>query len=428
MKRCHDYVELDLFSELCENPHVEKVSWTEVKTSTILGHDVTSLLFQIPKANDRKMIDLSRTQLMIDVGFTQKGSTPIGAPVNNLLNSMIENCVIKLNDDVLSDSNKMYHYSAYFLDLLDRSQEQKEGLMTSQFWYPDTAGQFDTLGDNNKGFKIRKELGKLTTVPLIGKLHSELFNQERYFVNNVNISVELTLAKLAFFYMANETDPSLYRMTIKDAKLYVPYVQLAQKTMDEIKEDLKKKPALYPIQRIHTKAFPIDTKSTSVTIEEISRGQLPKKVLIAVVTDARKAGNLKKNPFNLEGKTAEFNITKLELNLDDMPYAKRALEPDFENKDYGKTYMNVFESLNFIQDGTNTPVISYKDFESGYCIYPFNLHPGCCSDPGVYKKDGVLSLDIGFEKSPTETLQVIVLCVYDNTISINNDRHFSKDW
>jgi len=287
MKRCQDYAELDLFSNECENPHVEKVQWAEIKTSTTLTNNITSLVFDIAKASGRKMLDLSRAQLMIDIDCSHTGQAPIEAPVNNMLQSMIENCITKLNDDVLMDSNKMYNYSAYLLDLLDTTQEQKEGIMTAQFWYPDTPKLFDKVeGTTNKGFKKRQDESR-KTLPLIGKLHSELFNQERYFINDVNINIELTLAKLPFYFMANETNPSKYKMEIKDAKIYVPYVQVSEKTMEDIEKQLQKTPVLYPIQRIHTKSFPIDTKSTSVTIEEISRGQMPKKVVIGVVTDKR---------------------------------------------------------------------------------------------------------------------------------------------
>ena len=61
--------ELDLFSTSDTNPHVEKVQWNEIKTSTLLKNNVDSLIFRIPKATDRKMIDLLRTQLMVEVEF-----------------------------------------------------------------------------------------------------------------------------------------------------------------------------------------------------------------------------------------------------------------------------------------------------------------------------------------------------------------------
>ena len=38
--------------------------------------------------------------------------------------------------------------------------------------------------------------------------------------------------------------------------MYVPYVHLSEKAMDEIQEGLKKKDAVYPIKRVMTKAIP----------------------------------------------------------------------------------------------------------------------------------------------------------------------------
>ena len=431
MKRAHEYAELDLFSELDENKHVEKVQWNEIKTSTNLGNDVQSLHFTIPKATERKMIDLMRTQLMVDVSLVKKtGTTTAAAPVNNFLHSMFENCIIKFNDDVVYDSNKNYHYTSFLLDLLDRSKEQHDGQMTAQLWYKDTPRQhIESCSADNLGWKARNERNKLGNIPMIGRLHSDIFNQERYFINDVTISVELTLAKPTFSIMADDTGTDKHTVKIKDAKLYVPYVQLADKTMEEINTTLKTKPMIYPIQRTHTKTIPIDIKGTTVTIDDISRGRLPKRIVMGFVTDKAKAGDYKKNPFNFQGNyNSVYNITSMELNVDGMPYAKRALTPDFTADDFGKTYFNLYDSLNYLHDGTSAPVISFEDYPFGYCLFPFNLNPGCSSEAGVFKSEGVVSLDIGFKTAPTETLQLVVMCVYDNEIRIDKDRKFTKDW
>ena len=76
-------------------------------------------------------------------------------------------------------------------------------------------------------------------------------------------------------------------------------------------------------------------------------------------------------------------MKKIELNVNGMPYSKRALTSDFKQNAFAKTYMNLFESLNYIEDGANTPQINSTEFEYGYALYPFNLNPGCCSDPGI---------------------------------------------
>ena len=74
------------------------------------------------------------------------------------------------------DSNKNYHYSAYLLDLLDTTKEQKEGLMTSQLRHEDRTGYFDKTSSTNTGFAKRAVLAG-RSIPLIGRLHSELFNR-----------------------------------------------------------------------------------------------------------------------------------------------------------------------------------------------------------------------------------------------------------
>ena len=421
--------ELDLFTEEAENPHIEKIQWNEIKTSTVLGNDVQSLQFTIPKASDRKMIDLSRTQLMVDVTFekTTKSDSKPFAPVNNALHSIFENCVISMNNEVIYDSNKNYHYSAYFLDLLDRSQEQKEGVMTAQLWYADTPKCFDTIGDDNEGFQKRNLLSSLSNVPMIGRLHSEIFNQERYMISDVEISVELTLGKDTFYIMSSHDGTGKYKLKINHAQLYVPYVQVAAKTVDDIEKSLESKPVSYPIQRIHTKTIPIGTTSTDLSLE-ISKGRLPKRMVMGLVEDEAKVGAYKKNPYLFRGSERNvYELTKLELNVDSMPYAKRAFKPNFPGDDFFKTYMNLFDSLNYIQDATNAPAIPVEEFKFGYCLFPFTLNPGCTSEPGVFKKEGTVSVDLSFKAAPAKALSLVVMCIYDNTIRIDKERNIQTE-
>jgi len=363
---------------------------------------------------------------MVEVQFSKIGSAAVGAPVNNMLHSLFDNCIIKLNGNVLSDSNKNYHYSAYLLDLLDRGQEQKDGLMTGQGWYKDTAKLFDTAEDKNLGWKKRKSIAGLNAVQLIGPLHSELFNQERYMLSDVEVSVELTLNKETLYFMAEEEGSKKYIIKIKDAKIYVPYVQVSQKIMEEIQQS--KKPAIYPIQRVHTKTLPIRTTGTDFTLD-ISKGRLPKRMVIGLVTDKAKAGAYKLNPYNFRPLVANvYNLTRLEVNVDGMPYAKRAFTPEFDKDLFSKEFLNLYESLNYLEDGTNPPAIPFEDFKFGYALFPFTLSPGCISEPGAFKKEGELSVELTFEKAPTEALQAVVMCVYDNNISIDEQRNIETDW
>ena len=437
MKRAHEYVELDLFSECGENGVTEKVLWDEFPCSDVLTNDPSELNFTIRAAGERSLIDLSRSQLYVKAKITNKNGTALTdkvtvAPVNNFLHSMFEDCSVFLNDIEVTNANKLYPYSSYFLDLFETTAEAKKSYMSAQLWYEN--GPFNQTNPKlNKGFKNRGKWFGPREHGMIGKLHSELFHQDRYLLNGVEVKVKLTLGKPGFYFMSgkmkadNETpvDNDSFKLKITEAKMYVPYVHLTEKAKDDINNELKKKPAVYPIQRIVTKVISINAQTEEHLLENISKGQLPNKIVVGLVKTKAKQQDLTQSPFFF----GSYKVKKMELDVDGMPYSKRALTPDMDKQAYAKTYMNLFESLNYTEEGANTPLINSEVFIEGYAIYPFNLNPGCASDPGMLTKNGNVSLFLEFEEEVNTTdLQLVVMCIYDGCIKIDNDRNFTKDW
>lgn len=441
MKRCIDYSELDIFSECGENVMIQKVLWDEFPCTDVLTNNPTELNFTIRKAGEKCMIDLSRVQLFIKCKILKKDGTALAdnengakakvAPVNNFLHSLIEDCAFFLDGIEVTNANKLYPYSSYLIDLFETTAEAKSSYMTAQLWYEN--GPFNQTDPKlNKGFKNRASAFGAKEHGMIGTLHSEMFHQDRYLLNGIEPKVKLTLGKPGFFLMSNEkksggndpVDNDTYKLCITDAKMYVPYVHLQEKAMEDIEKQLKVKPAVYPIQRIVTKSIPINA-NTKEHYLEISKGQLPSKMVAGVVTTKAKQQDLTQSPFFF----GTHSVKKIEVNVDGMPYSKRALTPDPDNWAFAKTLYNIFESLNYIKDGANTPIITKDNFGTGFALYPFNLNPGCPSDPGTFKKSGNVSLVLEFDETVTQNdLQLIVMCIYDSTIRIDKDRNFTKDW
>ena len=85
-KRCSDYAELDLFAAPCENNQIEKINWIEIATETTLDGTKfpETLVFEIKPASDRKMIDLSRIMLKLNLKFKVGSGIPHAAVVNNI--------------------------------------------------------------------------------------------------------------------------------------------------------------------------------------------------------------------------------------------------------------------------------------------------------------------------------------------------------
>ena len=92
-------------------------------------------------------------------------------------------------------------------------------------WYKDTPGQQDKRTTENKGFTSRKELKALSkSVQIMGKLHLDLFCQDKYLLNHVDLKIKLRRSRDAFALMA---DAANYKIKITEMALYVRKVQLS---------------------------------------------------------------------------------------------------------------------------------------------------------------------------------------------------------
>jgi hypothetical protein len=94
-------------------------------------------------------------------------------------------------------------------------------------WYRDTPGLQEKRTTDNKGFTSRKELTTLSkSVQMIGKLHLDLFCQDKYLLNHVDLKIKMRRSRDAF---ALEADVANYKIQIKEMALYL-YVRKVQES------------------------------------------------------------------------------------------------------------------------------------------------------------------------------------------------------
>ena len=84
----------------------------------------------------------------------------------------------------------MYQCRAYIETLFSYGPAAKESQLTGVMWYTNTPGQHDKRTTDNKGFTARKKLMVLNkSVQMMGKLHLDLFCQDKYLLNHVNLKL-----------------------------------------------------------------------------------------------------------------------------------------------------------------------------------------------------------------------------------------------
>ena len=113
----------------------------------------------------------------------------------------------------------------------------------------------------------------------MGRLHVDLFLQDRFLLNGVSVKIRLVRSKDAFSLMAGGQNPD-YKVQIVDAVLFArkavlrPTVQMAH-----IKA-LEKETAKYPIRPVDCKVYSITQGAMSHTHENLFLGTLPKRLIL----------------------------------------------------------------------------------------------------------------------------------------------------
>ena len=144
-------------------------------------------------------------------------------PVNNSLFSQVD---VSLNGTLVTPSTNTYPYCAYIEILLCLGAEAKNSQLTCVLWYKDTADHMDATDTANEGLQKRQDytVGS-RVVDMMGRLHVDLFFQDRYLLNGVDIKVRLVQSKDTFALMARGSSPA-YKITIVEAALFARKAKL----------------------------------------------------------------------------------------------------------------------------------------------------------------------------------------------------------
>ena len=103
------------------------------------------------------------------------------------LQSLFQQVDVSLNDEQVSQSAGTYAYRAYIESLLSYGSQAKGSQLTAAFYYKDTAGNMDrpnpehaNAEERNYGLqKWASFTDRGATVDMIGRIHSDIFFQDR---------------------------------------------------------------------------------------------------------------------------------------------------------------------------------------------------------------------------------------------------------
>jgi hypothetical protein len=419
--------ELDLFTS-------QPIQTSLIKSSDYVYNPLTTLdncstiQFCIPGFQDQYK-DLNHIYLKLSLQITKNNGTLFDSKeetpsiVNNVLHSIFKGCTVELNNQIVS-SSQSYHYKSYLENLLNYQKNCAENYLQCEGWFLDEAGKFDS--NENHGLQKRCEKFKDTKIfEVIGKLHADVFNMNKLLLCGVDLKVTLEMEKKHFYLMqissietAETKQPEEVNLRVCEAQLYVRHLTINSSILLAHHKILTNRNAIYNFKRNVIKNFTLSTGITTQNFENIFSGQLPTNVLVALVDNNAFNGQLKLNPFNFQ----HFNLAQISLNVNGISIPNYPLTLNAEKGLVTRVYKQLYDGLNIHNKDIGLQ-FSAEGFQNGFAIFAFNLSP--CNGVGVMNinENGILKMELKFDKALEKSVTVIIYSEFNSNFQINQNKN-----
>ena len=400
--------ELDLFCLPPTQTSILKYRSIEYSPISILGNGPVEFAVS---GSGEDYTDLANTYLHVICKVLHSDGSKLKEernidPVNNLLHSMWSQVDLYLNDMLITPSTNTYPYRAYLETLLSFDESVKRNRLRSALWDDDWRGTRDDY-DRNSGHIRRKSCVRGSQpVELYGRLHLDLFMQERFLVNGVDMKLKLSRSKPEFVLMGDSAD---YQIKLEQVHLDVRKVTLNPAVLLAHAKVLDKTPAKYPVQRVEMKTYAVTEGGLTANRQNVFMGQIPKRIIVGMVRSDSFNGEVKRNPFYFEHNSIDF----IALHVNGEQFPSKAFKPDFNWGLFMRDYHSVFTDTNM--DGDQSNNISREDYKLGSTLFAFDLTPDQ-GDSGHFNliRTGNVDEEIHFGRASTSNQNVILYAQFDN--------------
>ena len=416
---------LNVFQNREIDPSVEEIFYTTTKPQTSIDQDGTQV-FEVPAG--QTPIYLKDILLSVECKITKADGTAIAAtekvgPANNVLHTLFSQVEVKLGDTVVSYNHSLYPYQAYLEELLWASASEKDGRLKMQGFILDTAGsQLATDPDKelapNEGLKARRSLFAVSkNTLLIGRLHCDVFNQDKCLIEHVPKRISLQRSPNAFCLI--KSGGGDFKISVSDMSLMIPRVRTSEALRRSMESALMNNLlATYNINRTVMQAHLIPSGVTNFNIPNLFRGRLPHTVVFAMAKADGRTASLDKVPFVFE----HFKMDKIVLSRNNVAVNyHNGLVTDFGiGSNYTNAYLNLLMNTDSMSGGS---LIRYDDFRAGYNVFVFKVTPqeDMYTDTCALNQ-GVLDLAMSFTAAIPENLDLFVLARFNATVTVDKDR------
>ena len=336
-------------------------------------------------------------------------------PVQYFMHSLFTQCEVKIGDKEVTLSPQTYHYRAYLEALLSYSSNAKNSYMRCALWTK-------TKEERNKIIRPATDTEKEGRVfEMMSRLHTDLTFQEKSLLGGCVLKLKLIPNDPKFYFTCNsglkpEIEFSEVRLSVHKSKTYPSLVSSHARA-------LATGSTRYAVARCEVRQQGIPQGQLDAMLENVIRGQMPRRIFVFLVDTVTYNGSYSKNPYVFK----HFDVNYLAAYIYGVQYPSKPFTPNFDDGLYTREFMELYISLN--QNRTDTYMtLNYDDFAKESSIFAFDFSPDLSNGPGSAGhvnclQYGTLRLHFRFAKQLEDAVNVLMYCEFDNMIEVDANRN-----
>jgi hypothetical protein len=329
--------------------------------------------------------------------------------LNSSATSIIQDVHVLINGKFVSSSNNLYPFVGHIQNLVSDLNYKRFEFFSRGFI--EEAADDGKTASSASGVARHAKVAKSSSLELISPIVNGIFGESQLLAPNVELGLRFFPAKSSFFIF-NKKNKS-YSLILESMHLKVKYVKLDPEFLIKTIEHMKHNDFTLPHLKIQPKSIVIPSGISTITLANIINGPMPAKMYFTFVTNKSVLGTFDTNPLNFQA----FDLSSYEFKINEKSYPSSEIEFSLKSGNYIELYNHVMRNIN--SSAHSSPGISYKAYKSG----TFFILENFVDDDGhpFYSKKvhGNMNLSLTFETQLTEAISIILLPVYANTLSIN---------
>ena len=420
--------ELDLFQIPPTQVAVENSFWKEIQLNSGINNEGP---YEFHISPEPQMLQLSKNYLLIELKIVNADGTdligpanaPLVGPINLIGSTFIKQVKLYMNGSEVSDSGDKYAYRAYIETELNYGRDAKESLLQAALYIPDTWNHIED--QRNLGLQeLSAHFQQSVVVQTMAPIHCDLFAQNRYMLNQVDLRMQVYRNSDNFCLMRYPNNNN-FKIEVVNMRWYVKAVNVQNSVILAIERTLQHFTAKYPVKRVEMKTMHIAAGRQECPQTPLFNGQIPRRIVLGLVRFESYVGAQNRSPFNFQ----PFSMTELSLSAGGKTVPFKPLTMDFPNNRCTRAFVQLFEGLG-IADENKGNGINLNRFKSGSTLFAFDLSPD--EDDGGHwdlVRDGAVYINMKFQDAVLAGgIELIVYGEFDNLVTVDRNRNPYTDY